>query len=82
MQAYVYEGYFEDGRFYDKKRQRVKIPERYKVNITLFDEQVDKNEISKLPEKRPFSDLFGEWSGKIWMSDDFDEPLEEMRDYM
>ena len=82
MQAHFYEGYFENGRFYNKERQVVKIPERYRVNVMLFDERVDKNEIDDSPEKRPFSDLFGEWSGQIWMSDDFDEPLEEMREYM
>ena len=82
MQAHVFEGYFENGRFYNKERQIIKIPERYRVNIMLFNERVDKNEISNHQEKRPFSDLFGEWSGQLWMSDDFDEPLEEMREYM
>jgi len=82
MQANVFEGYFENGRFYNNERQIVKIPEKYKVYITLFDERIEQNLISELPEKRPFSDLFGEWSGQIWMSDDFDEPLEEMREYM
>jgi len=24
----------------------------------------------------------GGWEGKIWMSDDFDEPLEDFREYM
>ena len=24
----------------------------------------------------------GIWQGKIWMSDDFDEPLEDLKDYM
>ena len=24
----------------------------------------------------------GIWKGKIWMSDDFDEPLEDLKDYM
>ena len=81
MQAHVFEGYFENGRFYNKERQVVKIPEQYKVHITLFDERIEEN-VFELPMKRPFSDLFGEWSGQIWMSDDFDEPLEEMRDYM
>jgi len=32
--------------------------------------------------KRPFSELFGSWHGQIWMSDDFDEPLDEMKEYM
>jgi len=82
MQAHVYDGYFEDGKFYNKERQIIKIPERYRVSVMLFDERINKDEISQLPEKRPFSDLFGEWSGQIWMSDDFDEPLEEMKEYM
>jgi len=67
MQAHVYEGYFENGRFYSKERQQIRIPERYRVNITLFNERVDKKEILISPEKRPFSDLFGEWSGQIWL---------------
>lgn len=25
---------------------------------------------------------FGIWKGKIWMADDFDEPLEDMKDYL
>jgi len=82
MQANVFEGYFENGRFYNNERQIIKIPERYKVHVTLFDERIEKKSTVELIEKRPFSDLFGEWSGKIWMSDDFNEPLEEMREYM
>ena len=82
MQAHVYDGYFENGRFYSNERQIIKIPERYRVSVMLFDERVADDEALKLVEKRPFSDLFGEWSGRIWMSDDFDEPLEEMREYM
>ena len=82
MQAQVFEGYFEDGRFYTTDRRRVKIPNKFRVNITLFDEKVGSNAQVEHQEKRPFSELFGEWSGKIWMSDDFDEPLDEMRDYM
>ena len=82
MQAHVFQGYFENGKFYTNERQVIKIPERFKVHLTLFDEKVENEEIFECIEKRPFSDMFGEWSGKIWMADDFDEPLEEMRDYM
>ena len=35
MQAHAFEGYFENGKFYNKDRQIVKIPERYKVNVIL-----------------------------------------------
>jgi len=33
-------------------------------------------------KKRPFSELKGIFKGKIWMSDDFDDSLEEMKEYM
>lgn len=33
----------------------------------------------KLPQK---THGFGSWSGQIIMSDDFDEPLEDMRNYI
>ncbi|MCL1884708.1 MAG: DUF2281 domain-containing protein [Defluviitaleaceae bacterium] len=82
MQAHIYDGYFENGRLYNKERQIIKIPERYRVSVMLFDERIDNDEISQLTGKRPFSDLFGEWSGRVCMSDDFDEPLEEMQEYM
>jgi len=82
MQAHILEGYFEDGKFYNNERQRIKIPDRYRVNVMLFNERIDEKKTSRLAEKRPFSDLFGERHGQIWMSDDFDEPLEEMREYM
>jgi len=82
MQAHVFVGYFENGRFYTNDRQIVKIPENFKIHLTVFDERIETSALSDYSEKRPFSDMFGEWSGKIWMSDDFDEPLEEMRDYM
>jgi len=32
--------------------------------------------------KRPRSEMRGILKGKVFMSDDFDEPLEEMREYM
>ena len=32
--------------------------------------------------KRPRSELRGCLKGKVWMADDFDAPLEEMREYM
>ena len=32
--------------------------------------------------KRPFSELRGILKGKVWMADDFDAPLEEMKEYM
>ena len=33
-------------------------------------------------KRRPMLELKGIFKGKIWMSDDFNEPLEEMKEYM
>ncbi|MCL2088278.1 MAG: DUF2281 domain-containing protein [Oscillospiraceae bacterium] len=78
MQTRVFEGYFENNKFYNSERQLVRIPEQYKVFITLFNEPIEKKPI----EKRSFSELFGEWKGDIHMSEDFDAPLDEMKEYM
>ncbi len=43
-------------------------------------EQVIKDAISKV-EENPESG-FGSMKGKIWMAPDFDEPLEDFKDYM
>jgi hypothetical protein len=48
----------------------------------LYEERESKKEETALSQKRPFADLIGTWKGDIWMADDFDEPLEEMREYM
>ena len=32
--------------------------------------------------RRRFADLRGIYAGKIWMSDDFDAPLDDFKDYM
>jgi len=40
------------------------------------------DEAKTVRKKRPVSELRGIFKGKIWMADDFDEPLEEMQEYM
>ena len=58
------------------------------VNIFLT-QVVDKgalpfeaDEVQPARKKIPLSELRGIFKGKIWMADDFDAPLEEMREYM
>jgi hypothetical protein len=39
--------------------------------------------LSKSKKDRiPCSELYGIYEGKIWISDDFDAPLEDLKDYM
>jgi len=40
------------------------------------------SEAKSVRKKIPLSELRGCFKGKIWMADDFDAPLEEMREYM
>ena len=52
-------------------------------DMELFTETSKKDfeDVNK-SEKTPFSEMRGIFKGKIWMSDDFNEPLEELREYM
>ncbi|MCL2057078.1 MAG: hypothetical protein FWH02_07680 [Oscillospiraceae bacterium] len=43
MQLQAYEGYFENGHFYTAG-QRVQIPERQRVHITIFDDFAAENQ--------------------------------------
>lgn len=39
-------------------------------------------ELRPIKKKKPTKSKWGDMKGKIWMADDFCEPLEEMREYM
>ncbi|MCL1823696.1 MAG: DUF2281 domain-containing protein [Oscillospiraceae bacterium] len=74
----VYEGYFENGSFHPIGNV-LSIPEHKRVIVTILDEpviQADKT----LPVRPPFE--YNSMSGKIWMADDFDEPLDDFSEYM
>ena len=43
---------------------------------------LDQQKETETTTKKPFSKSRGIFKGQIWMSDDFDEPLEEMKEYM
>lgn len=58
-----------------KPIQPIPVKEDYEVVITFI--KPVKNE-----GKIPLSELRGKWKGKVWMADDFNEPLEEMKEYM
>ena len=53
---------------------------KYVVNKKSMPFEMDK--VKTVTAKRPRSELFGILKDKVWMADDFDAPLEEMRDYM
>jgi len=65
-----------------KPMQPIPVKGNYEVVITFIEpakkDTADINEPMKLPR----STGRGLLKGKVWMSDDFNNPLEEMREYM
>ena len=66
-----------------KARQPIPVKGQYKVVITFLEplRETIASEINQ-PKKRPLSELRGILKGKVWMSDDFNEPLDVMEEYM
>ena len=60
----------------------VEVKGNYEVVITFIEPVQSDAVVVEKPTKRPFSELIGILEGKVWMSDDFDAPLEEMKEYM
>jgi len=65
-----------------KPIQSIPVNEKYEVFITFIKPLKEDAINEEKAKKRPLSELKGLLKGKVWMSDDFNEPLEEMREYM
>ncbi|MCL2063408.1 MAG: DUF2281 domain-containing protein [Candidatus Cloacimonetes bacterium] len=54
--------------------------------LKIVNEEISIEELKKIAKpvklKRPRAESLGIFEGKIWMADDFDEPLEDMKEYM
>ena len=61
-----------------------KLPESVKQAVLDYIEFLVNRYAQEAPqtEKATKRGGLGIWKGKIWMSDDFDEPLEDLKDYM
>ena len=68
------QGHFQEGRFVSS--QNVAIPEYVEVVIVVTGNPMP---VIQPPVK---SSLLGCWEGLVEIPDDFDEPLEEMKEYM
>ncbi|MGD1908715.1 MAG: DUF2281 domain-containing protein [Leptolyngbyaceae cyanobacterium] len=61
------------------------LPKSLQTEVLHYIEFLSERYIEKASESEPQKQKrsgFGIWKGKIWMSDDFDAPLEDMKDYM
>lgn len=74
-----------DGKTF-KPIQPIPVKERYEVVITFLEPVTETAGESAIDvtqvKKRPCSEVIGKLKGKVWMSDDFNEPLDELREYM
>lgn len=64
-----------------------KLPENLQVEILHYSEYLlnrylQENQIEEQQQKSKKRGAYGILKGKIWMSEDFDEPLEELEEYM
>ena len=65
-----------------KPRQPISVNEPYEVVITFLEPIINVIDDTNYIYKNPRSTFIGSWKNKIWMSDDFNEPLDEMKEYM
>jgi hypothetical protein len=71
-----------DGKNF-KAMQPIPVKGNYEVVITFIEPvEEDSEQINEPVKKRPRSELKGLLKDKVWMSDDFNEPLEELKEYM
>jgi 5-methylcytosine-specific restriction endonuclease McrA len=77
----TYRGYIEGDRVIP-----IDMPDKLngrEVIITLLETKHNNmNDVNESPRPVRRKPRLGAWAGKIWVSDDFDEPLEDFEDYM
>ena len=65
-----------------KPKQPISIKGKHEVLI-IFDEPVTEGaDNAARTSKRPRSEIIGCLKGKIWMADDFNAPIEALKEYM
>ena len=74
MSLISYQGYLKNGRFIPLENKNIEVLKNAKVIVTILPEEK--------PEKHSRSEFIGSWKDKIWIADDFNEPLEDMKEYM
>ena len=62
--------------------QPIPVDEDYEVVITFINPLKSNNAIMNEMPKRSCDELIGLLKGKIWMSEDFNAPLDELKEYM
>ena len=70
-----------DGKNF-KPKQPISVSGKYEVVITFLEPMEEDSTDKPQIDKCPISDLRGFLKDKVVMSDDFNDPLDEMKEYM
>ena len=65
-----------------KPMQPIEVEGNFEVVITFLEPLKSDVEVLEQSKKRPRSEIIGCLKGKVWMSDDFNDPIEELKEYM
>jgi len=65
-----------------KPKQPISVKGKYEVIITFLEPVAENVSSTKEAKKRPRSEIIGCLKGKVWMADDFNDPIEELKEYM
>lgn len=77
------EAVFEGGVF--RPTAPVSLPEGSRVTVVVVPRAADvapPDDVEAATERPRRNPMFGALKGKMWIAPDFDEPLEEFKDYM
>jgi len=75
---YTVKAVYDGVNFRPRQPISVKVP--YEVIITFLEPIEEAVTDNTQSNKHPRSAFIGSWKDKIWMSDDFNEPLDEMKE--
>jgi len=65
-----------------KPKQPIGVNGVYEVVITFLEPVKEGFADTEQIKKHPRSEFIGSWKDKIWISEDFNEPLDELKEYM
>ena len=65
-----------------KPMKPITVKGTHRVVITFLGPVTDDVVMMEQTKKRPRSEIIGCLKGKVWMADDFNDPIEELKEYM
>ena len=65
-----------------KPKQPIPVKGKHEVVITFLEPVTESVFSTKQAKKRPRSEVIGCLKGQVWTADDFNAPIEELKEYM